>query len=105
MVRSVDGDTDFRNIFARVFQRYTQATYFFIICLENVLRTSINQRLKNGFTLKKQDAETLSGANYEDDLVILANTAAQAESLVHSLEQSAGSISLRVNANITEYEF
>ena len=36
-------------------------------------------------------------------IALLANTPTQAESLLHSLEQTAGSIGFYVNANKTEY--
>ena len=48
-------------------------------------------------------AETITEADYADVLAFLANTPAQAESLLHSLEQPAGSIDFYVNANIKEY--
>ena len=38
-----------------------------------------------------------------DDLPLLVNTPAQAKSLLHSLEQAAGGISLNKNANKTEF--
>ena len=40
-------------------------------------------------------------ANYADDIALLANTPAQAE----SLERAAGGIGLHVNADKTEYLF
>ena len=45
-VRSPDGDTEYFNIVAGVLQGDTLAPYLFIICLDYVLRTSIdkNQR-------------------------------------------------------------
>ena len=46
-------------------------------------------------------AETMT--DYPDNLVVLANTPAQAESLLHSLEQAAGDIGLHLNANKPEY--
>ena len=36
--------------------------------------------------------------DYTDDIVLLANTTAQAETLQHSLERAAGGIGLHVNA-------
>ena len=47
---------------------------------------------ENGFTLKKfrsrpYPAETMTDADYADDLVLLTNTSAQAESLLYNLEQ------------------
>ena len=41
--------------------------------------------------------------DYANDIALLANTPAQAESLLHCLERAAGSISLNVNADNTEY--
>ena len=41
--------------------------------------------------------------SYADDLALLANTPNQAETLLHSLEQTAAGIGLHVNAHKTEY--
>ena len=62
---------------------------------------------ENGFTLKKArsrryPAQTITDADYVDDLALLANTPAQAESLLHNLEWAAGGIGLYVNADKTE---
>ena len=38
-----------------------------------------------------------------DNLVLLANTPAQAKSLLHSLEQAAGGISLYMNADKAQF--
>ena len=45
----------------------------------------------------------MSQADYADDLAILTNTPAKAESLFHSLEQAEGRIFLYDNANKTEF--
>ena len=42
MVRTNDGDTDFFDLIAGVLQVDTLAKYLFIICLEYVLRMSID---------------------------------------------------------------
>ena len=42
-------------------------------------------------------------ADYSDDIVLLANTPAQAETLLHGLEWAAVGIGLLVNADKTEY--
>ena len=47
-------------------------------------------------------ARTITSAYYADDIALLVNTPTQVESLLHSLEQAAGGISLHVNANKTE---
>ena len=42
-------------------------------------------------------------ADYADDIAILVNAPAQAETLLHSLERAAAGIGLHVNARKTEY--
>ena len=53
-VRSQDGDTDYFNIVAGMLQGDTLAPYLFIICLDNVLRTSTDLMKENGFKLAKK---------------------------------------------------
>ena len=107
-VRSPDGDTEYFNIVAGVLQGDTLAPYLFIICLDYVLWTSIVKIRYNGFELTKKrsrryPAETITDADYADDIAILANTANQVETLLHSLERAAESIGLHVSAHKTEY--
>ena len=96
------------DIVAGVLQGDTLAPYLFIICLDSVLRTSIDKIKENGFELTKKrsrryPATTITDADYADDIAILANTPDQAETLLHSLERAAASIGLYVNAHKTEY--
>ena len=107
-VLSPDGDTEYFNIVAEVLQEDTLAPYLFIICLDYVLRTSIDKIRENGFKLTKKKsrrypAKTITDADYTDDIAILANTPNQAETLLHSLGQAAEGIGLHVNAHETEY--
>ena len=107
-VRSPDGDTEYFDIVAGVLQGDTLAPYLFIICLDYVLRTSIDKIRENGFELtkkrsKRYPAKTITDADYADDLALLANTPNQAETLLHSLERAAAGIGLHVNAHKTEY--
>ena len=107
-VRSPDGDTNYFDIVAGVLQGDTLAPYLFIICLDYVLRTSIDKIKENGLKLTKErsrryPAKTISDANYADDIALLANAPAKAETLLHSLERVAACISLHVNAHKTEY--
>ena len=86
----------------------TLAPYLLIICLDYVLRTSIDKIRENGFELTKKrsrryPAKTITDADYADDIAILANTHNQAETLLHSLKQAAAGIGLHVNAHKTEY--
>ena len=97
-VRSPDGDTEYFDIVAGVLQGDTLAPYLFIICLDYVLRTSIDNIKENGFVLTKKrsrryPAKTITDA---DDIAL------QAETLLHSLERAAADIGLHVNAHKTE---
>ena len=63
-----------------------------------------NIPLRNGFKLanersRRYPAQTFTDADYADDIALLANTPAQAETLLHRLERAAGGISLHVNAD------
>ena len=53
-VRSPDGETDYFDIVAGVLQGDTLAPYLFIICLDYILRTSIDKIKENGFKLIKE---------------------------------------------------
>ena len=107
-VRSPDGDTKYFDIVAGVLQGDTLAPYLFIICLDDVLRTSIDKIKENGFELTKKrsrrySAKTITDADFVDNIAILANTLNQAETLLHSLERAPAGIDLHVNAHKTEY--
>ena len=107
-VRSPDGDTEYFDIVAGVLQGDTLAPYLFIICLDCMLRTSIDNIKENSFELtrkrsRRYPAETITDADYTDEVAILANTPNQAETLIHSLERAAAGIGLHVNAHKTEY--
>ena len=61
---------------------------------------------ENSFTLKntrsrRYPAETIIGADYADDLVLLSNIPA----LLHSLEQATRLIGLNANSNKTVHVF
>ena len=70
-VRSLDGDTEYFDIVAGVLKGETLALYHFIICLDYVLRTSIDKIRENGFELTKKrsrmyPAKTITDADYAD---------------------------------------
>ena len=106
MVHSPDGD--FFDYVAGVLQGDILAPYLLILCLDYVLRTSIDLIKENCFTLKKTrsrryPAKTRTDADYTDYLALNVNSPAQAESLLHRLQQDTGSIGLYVNVNKNEY--
>ena len=47
-------ETDYFNIVAGVLQEDTLTTQLFIICIDYVLRTSIDKTKENGFKLRKE---------------------------------------------------
>ena len=107
-VCSLDGDTDYFDIVAGVLQGNTLAPYLFIICLDYMLRTSIDKIREKGLKLTKERSrryptQTITNADYTYDIVLLANTPTQAEILLHSLELAAAGIGLHVNAHKAEY--
>ena len=76
-VRSPDEDTEYFDIVAGVLQGDTLAPYLFIICLDYVLRTSIDKIRENGFELTKKSsrrypAKAITDADYADDIALLA---------------------------------
>ena len=107
-VRSPDADNEYFDIVAGVLQGDTLAPYFFIINVDYVLRTSFDKIKENSFELKKKrsrrySAKTITGADYADDIEILANTPDQAKTPLRNLERAAASIGLHVNEHKTEY--
>ena len=105
---SPDGDREYFDIVAGVLQGDTLAPYLFIICLDYVLRTSIDKIRENSFELTKKRsrryaAKTITDADNADDIAILANTPNQAKTQLHSLERAAAGIGFHVNAHKTEY--
>ena len=91
MVCSPDGDTGFFDIVSEVLIRDTLASYLFINSLDYVLQTSIDLMKENDFTLKNARSlwypvETITAADYVDDLVLLANTSTPTKLLLYSLK-------------------
>ena len=87
----LDGDTDYFDIVAGVLKENTLAPYLFIICLDYVLRTSIDLIKENGFKLAKERSrryttQTITDTDYAKDMALLANMITQAETLQHCLK-------------------
>ena len=63
---------------------------------------------ENGFKPAKErsrryPSQTITDADYADDIAFLTNSPAQVESKLHTLERAAGSIGLHFKADKTEY--
>ena len=61
MVRSPDGDTPFFEITTGVLQGYTLAPLLFIICLDYILKNSLDCNKELGFTISKRKSSRLRG--------------------------------------------
>ena len=97
-------ETDYFDIVAGVLQGDTLTLYLFIICLDYMLRMSIDEMKDNGFKLTKErsrsyPAQTIMDVDYTNDIVLLANISARAETLLHSLEGAATGWGLHVNTD------
>ena len=100
--------SDYFDIVAGELQGDTLVSYLFIICLDYVIRTSIDKLEGNGFKLAKErnrryPPQTITDADYTDVIALLANAVTQAEGLLHSQERAAAGIYLHVNADKMEY--
>ena len=80
-------ERDFFDIVAGVLQGDTLAPYLFIICLDYMKENGFTQA--KGKKSRRYPAWMITDMDYTDDIVLLANTLAQAESLLHSLKQAA----------------
>ena len=77
---------------------------YFIWCLEH--RSIKSEKTASSWQRKEAEGtpqETITDADYANDIEILANTPNQAETLLYSLERAAAGIGLHVNAHKTEY--
>ena len=108
LVRSPDGDTEFFEILAGVLQGDTLAPFLFVICLDYVLKNSVDQHREYGLTLsparsRRHSAKKITDADYADDIALLSDNNVNAQKLLHLLEETAAIIGLHTNAVKTEY--
>ena len=78
-VCSLDGDVDYFHIVSGILQGDISAPYLLIICVDYMLRTSINKIKENSFKLTKERSrryptKTITNADYADDIALLANS-------------------------------
>ena len=107
-VLSPDGDTEDFDIVADILQGDSLVPCLFIICLDYMLRISIDNIKENGFKLTKERSwkypvQTITDADNADKKALLASSPAQAKTLLNSLERAAEGIGLHANAHKTEY--
>ena len=108
MVRSPYGDTPYFEITTGVLQGDTLVPFLFIICLDYVLRKSLDDNKHLGLTIKKRmssrhPAIYITDTDYADDLAITSDNVEDANIMLHKIEEAAAEIGLGVNADKTEY--
>ena len=91
MVRSPDRDTPF--FYNRLLQTDTIAPFLFIICLDYVLRKSIECNTELGLQITERNSTrylevNITYADYADDIAITINNLREANLLLHSIEKS-----------------
>ena len=101
MVRSTDGDIPFFEITTGVLQGY-RLTTFFIVCLDYILKNSINHNTELGFTLiqkisRRNPATYITYIDYADDIDVTTDTLEDAKILLYQIEEIEDDICLKVN--------
>ncbi|XP_047480157.1 uncharacterized protein LOC125032815 [Penaeus chinensis] len=92
----------------RLIEGDTLAPFLFIICLDNAMRTAIDDNTQLGFTLhqrksRRQPAVTITVTDFADDIALLSDTIDDATTLLHKVEEAAQEIGLYINESKTEY--
>ena len=108
IVRSDDGDTEFITIAGGVLQGDTLAPFLFIICIDYVLKMSLDRDNVLGFTLserksRRYPAIKITDVDYADDLALVTYKTSEATILLHKIENTAKEIGLNINAGKTEF--
>ena len=101
-------ETEFFDVLAGMLEGDTLAPFLFVICLDYVLRISIDKCNECGLILelarsRRFHTKKIADADYADDLALLSDNSYNAQKLLHILEKSAAFIGLHVNATKTEY--
>lgn len=116
-VLSSDGETDFFKILAGVLQGDTLAPFLFIIVVDYVMRSSVDGYEDLGLTITEgrttrlprkankstQECVRFTDSGYADDLCLVSDTLAEAQTLLGRLETAASDVGLIMNEKKTEY--
>ena len=100
--------TDYFDIVAGMLRGDTLAPYLFIICFDNALRTFIESMKNNGFKLanernRRYPTQSITDADYTDDIALLAKAHTKANTLLHIQERAVIGKGHHVNAHMREY--
>ena len=99
---------DYFDIIAGVLQGDTLAPFLFILILDYVLRLSMDMNNSKGLLIKprtsrRHPAVHVTDLGYTDDLGLPSNALADAENLLHALEDAAAYVGLYCNSTKTEF--
>ena len=108
LVRCPNGHTEFFHILAGVLQGDILVPFLFVICLDYVLRISVDKCNDYGLTLEQARSrrfptKKITDVDYAENLALLSDNSYNVQKLLHILEQSAAFIGVHVNATKTEY--
>ena len=81
--------------------------FLFIVCLDYILKTAIDNSTKLGFTLtqrrsRRHPALHITEIDYSDDIAFTTNTMKYANTyviLLHQIEETADDIGLKINSD------
>ena len=107
-VLTPEGLTELFDIMAGVLQGDTLAPYLFIIVVDYCMKLAMEKHPDIGFTLKparskRHKAIKLSDIEFADDIALLANCTTDAQTLLHTVEEIAASVGLRMNESKTKF--
>ena len=107
MVCSNDGDTNFFAIIISLARRFISAIFVHNLPRQHISNDDRPNKRKWFYTKKARSrwysVEIKTDANIIDDLALLTNAYAQAESQLHNLKQAAWDMDLLMKANKTDY--
>ena len=103
-----DGETEPFSILSGILQGDTLAPFLFIIVVDYVLRMSVDKIHTKGYELKprqssRHPAVHLTDADFADDIALISQSLANAQSLLRSLEEASNCVGLYLNESKTEY--
>ena len=103
-----DGETEPFSILSGILQGDTLAPFLFIIVVDYILRMSVDKNHTKGYELKprlgsRHPAIHLTDADFADDIALVSQSLANAQSLLQSLEEASNCVGLYLNETKTEY--
>ena len=108
-VLSPDGETEFFEILAGVFQGDTLAPYIFTIMLDYAMRQAIgNDAMDLGFKLdrkrsRRHNPDVITDLDFADDIAFVTEELEQAKDFLHRVQENAAKIGLHLNSDKTEF--